>query len=93
MLARQKLEGVERRLVGFEMKGRRVARPGHAVCVDERQVGRVTSGSFAPFLEKNIGLAYLPRSLADVGTEVRIDVRGRSEPAEVVPTPFYSRPR
>ncbi len=91
-LARQKERGVERRLVGFEMRGRRVARHGHPALLGGREVGRVTSGSFAPFLEKNIGLAYLPLQAAQPGTEIAIDIRGRAEPAVVVATPFYKRP-
>ena len=53
----------------------------------------VTSGTFAPFLQKSIGLAYLPTARAAVGTELAIDIRGRRIAARVVPTPFYKRPR
>jgi aminomethyltransferase len=56
-------------------------------------VGAVTSGSYAPFLRKNIGLCYLPSARAAVGTEFDVDIRGRGVPARVVPTPFYKRPR
>jgi aminomethyltransferase len=56
-------------------------------------VGRVTSGTFAPFLKKNIGLAYLPVALTPPGSRFEIDIRGRAEPAVVVPTPFYKRAR
>jgi aminomethyltransferase len=93
VLARQAAGGVQRRLVGFEMRGRAVARHGHAVLADGREVGRVTSGSHAPFLRRNIGLAYLPVEHGASGTEIAIDIRGRAEPAVVVPTPFYRRPR
>ena len=51
----------------------------------------MTSGSYAPYLQKNIGLCYLPEEKAAVGTEFQIDVRGRPVPARVVPTPFYKR--
>jgi aminomethyltransferase len=54
-------------------------------------VGRVTSGSFAPYLKKSIGLAYLPIELTEVGTAFDVEIRGRNEPAEVVTTPFYKR--
>ena len=56
-------------------------------------MGKVTSGSFAPFLKKNIGLAYLPLALGAPGTRFDVAIRGRLEPAVVVPTPFYRRPR
>ena len=59
--------------------------------VGDRHVGHVTSGSPAPFLKKNIGMAYLPAEHAQVGTEIHIDVRGRRVGARVVPTPFYKR--
>jgi aminomethyltransferase len=90
-LVRQKEVGIERKLVGFEMRGRAIARHGQGVVRDEREVGRVTSGSFAPHLGRGVGLAYVPTALATPGTPVTIDVRGREEPAVVVPTPFYRR--
>ncbi|HKQ61452.1 MAG TPA: glycine cleavage system aminomethyltransferase GcvT [Candidatus Polarisedimenticolaceae bacterium] len=93
VLARQAREGVARRLVGFEMLGRAIARHGYAAHAAGREVGRVTSGSPAPFLKKNIGLVYLPSELAAEGTPFEVDVRGRREPARVVPTPFYKRAR
>ncbi len=93
VLTRQLEEGVARKLVGFEMLGRRIARPGHTACVDGRPVGRVTSGSYSPTLEKNIGLAYLPTELCQPRTEFQVEIRGRTEPAVVVPTPFYKRPK
>jgi aminomethyltransferase len=92
-LARQKAEGVARMLVGFETEGRAIARHGHPACARGERVGTVTSGTFAPFLKKNIGLAYLPVALAAPGSRFEIDIRGRMEPAVVVPTPFYKRPR
>jgi aminomethyltransferase len=93
ILAEQKKAGAPRRLVGFEMIGRGIARHGYPASLDGASVGNVTSGSYAPFLQKNIGLVYLPASRAAVGTEVQIDIRGRPVPARVVPTPFYKRPR
>jgi aminomethyltransferase len=92
-LARQKEEGVRRRLVGFEMTERGIARDNQDVLVNGERVGRVTSGSPAPFLKKNIGLAYLPTELAVEGREIQIDVRGRAVGARVVKTPFYKRER
>ena len=92
-LARQKEEGVRRRLVGFEVTERGIARDEQDVLVNGERVGRVTSGSPAPFLKKNIGMAYVPAELANEGQELHIDVRGRSVAARVVPTPFYKRER
>jgi len=92
-LARQKAEGLTRKLVGFETEGRAVARHGYDARVGGVSVGTVTSGSFAPFLRKNIGLAYLPLASGEPGTRFDVSIRGRLEPAVVVPTPFYKRPR
>jgi aminomethyltransferase len=92
-LVRQKGEGLKRTLVGFETEGRAIARHGHKAMSEGAEVGTVTSGTFAPFLKKNIGLAYLPIALTRPGSRFSIDIRGRLEPAVVVPTPFYSRAR
>jgi aminomethyltransferase len=92
-LRRQKAAGLTRLLVGFETEGRAIARHGHKAVVDGVAVGTVTSGSFAPFLKKNIGLVYLPTGLTTPGSRFSIDIRGRLEPAVVVPTPFYTRAR
>ena len=93
VLAREKQEGPRRKLVGFEVTGRGIARHGYPVYIGDEEMGAVTSGSYAPFLQKNIGLAYLPTPRSAVGTEFEVDVRGRHVPARVVPTPFYKRPR
>jgi len=93
VLRRQKDEGVRRKLVGFHVPGRPVARHGYPVLGDGRRVGTVTSGSFAPFLKRNIGLAYLPPGMWEPGSPLAVEIRGRAEPAVVVPTPFYKRPR
>ena len=92
-LLRQKAEGLTRTLVGFETEGRAIARHGHKAVSQGTEVGTVTSGTFAPFLRKNIGLAYLPIGLTPPGSRFTIDIRGREEPAVVVPTPFYTRAR
>ncbi len=90
-LMKQRPEGVTKKLVGFEMSDRAIARDGYPVWIEGKQEGRVTSGSFAPFLKKNIGMAYLPPELAQVGREVYIGIRGRMAPARIVPLPFYKR--
>jgi aminomethyltransferase len=87
----QKAEGLTRRLAGFEMEGRAIARAGYDACVDGKRVGPVTSGSLAPFLERRIGMAYLPVAMTEVGTPFTVDVRGRPQPARVVERPFYKR--
>ncbi|MFH5804817.1 glycine cleavage system aminomethyltransferase GcvT [Alienimonas sp. DA493] len=84
-------EGLKRVRVGFEMRGRRVAREDAAVLHNEAVVGRTTSGTHSPTLGKAIGMAYVPPDAAAEGTELEIDVRGRAEPAAVVPLPFYKR--
>ena len=93
VLVRQKAEGVTKRLVGFEMLDKAIARHGHAVHHDGAAVGVVTSGTHTPFLKKAIGMAYVPKALATTGTEFTIDIRGRLAKAVVVPMPFYKRPK
>ncbi|MGE0461504.1 MAG: glycine cleavage system aminomethyltransferase GcvT [Vicinamibacterales bacterium] len=91
VLHAQKAAGVEKKLVGFEMVDRAIARHGHAVFHDGQQVGVVTSGTQTPFLKKAIGMAYVPPALAAPGTALDIDIRGRRCKAVVVPMPFYKR--
>jgi aminomethyltransferase len=83
--------GLKRRLVGFEVTERGIARDEQEVVIEGKRVGRVTSGSPAPYLKKNIGFAYVPISNAAVGQEIKIDVRGRLVGAQIVKTPFYKR--
>jgi aminomethyltransferase len=91
VLGKQKEQGVSRKIAGFEMSEPGIARDGYEVYVDDKKVGVVTTGSPAPFLKKNIGLAFLPPEVANVGQEIRIDVRGKRLKAQVVATPFYKR--
>jgi aminomethyltransferase len=93
LLLRQKQAGIERKLVGFEMLDRRIGRDGHPVVIAGHHVGRVTSGGPAPFLKKNIGMAYVPPKSAAIGTEIHIDIRGQSAAARIVALPFYKRPQ
>jgi len=90
-LQKQKEEGIKRKLIGFEVTDRGIARDGQEVLIDGRRVGRVTSGSPAPFLKKNIGMAYVPVEFANAGRSIEIDVRGRLVSAEIVGLPFYKR--
>ena len=90
-LLEQKENGVTRKLVGFEMVDRGIARHGYPAFVGDASAGPVTSGSVAPFLKKNIGLVYLPIEACDEGTEFDVEIRGKRAKAKVVPTPFYKR--
>jgi len=92
-LVRQRREGVARKLVGFEMAERGIARHGYPVFVADQKAGVVTSGTRTPFLQKAVGLAYLPIEATAPGTECAIEIRGRRVRARVVPLPFYKRPR
>jgi aminomethyltransferase len=86
-----KERGIQRKLVGFEMTDRGIARDGFDVYIDDKKVGVVTSASPAPFLKKNIGLAFLPTAFANIGQEIKIDIRGKQAAASIVETPFYKR--
>jgi aminomethyltransferase len=82
---------VRRKLVGFEVLDRAIARHGYDVFVDGAKAGSVTSGTQTPFLKKAIGMAYVPVERSAQGSEIEIDVRGRRARARVVPLPFYKR--
>jgi aminomethyltransferase len=92
-LARQREEGVRRKLVGFEMVGRGIARQGYPIVRGGRRIGQVTSGAPAPTLQRSIGLGYVEIEAAAVGTEFAVEIRGAPVAARVVPTPFYKRGR
>jgi aminomethyltransferase len=92
-LLRQQREGPARRLAGFEMVDRGIARHGHPVRHDGRDVGVVTSGTFGPFVKKNIGMAYVPPGLSEPGARFAVVIRERAAEAVVVPGPFYRRAR
>jgi aminomethyltransferase len=93
VLLEQKANGAPRKLVGFETTERGIPRHGYPVYLGDEASGTVTSGSFAPFLQKSIGLAYLPSARSAVGTELSVEIRGRRIGARVVKTPFYKRAR
>ncbi len=90
-LVKQRQNGLGKKLAGFEMTSQGIGRDGYAVWMDEAFAGRVTSGSPAPFLRKNIGMAYLPPAKAEVGRELQIEIRGRKAAARIVALPFYKR--
>jgi aminomethyltransferase len=93
-LEKARAAALTRTLVGLEMTERGIARDGYKVVGgDGREIGYVTSGSPAPFLKKNIALAYVPPAFASVGTAVKVEIRQQGVGAQVVPTPFYKRPK
>lgn len=93
-LEKSKAAGVHRVLVGLEMVERGIARDGYKVLDSAgREIGYVTSGSPAPYLKKNVALAYVPKEFEPIGTPLRVEIRGQGVGAVVVPTPFYKRPK
>jgi aminomethyltransferase len=95
-LEQAKAEGLKRTLVGLEMTDRGIARDGYKVLNNDsngREIGYVTSGSPAPFLKKNIALAYVPPDFSAVGSPLKVEIRGQGVGAQVVPTPFYKKPK
>jgi aminomethyltransferase len=90
-LAKQKEQGIQRKLIGFEMQGRGIGRDGYEVLLDNQPAGWVTSGSPAPSLSKNIGLCYLPVAEAHAGRAIEVVVRSQPVAAVTVETPFYKR--
>ena len=88
----QRAAGVSRRLVGFEMTGRGIARHGYRIYdLAGNAVGEVTSGGPAPTLEKNVGIGYVPVELSSPGSALQIECRGKLVTARVVEGPFYTR--
>jgi aminomethyltransferase len=82
-------EGPQRKLVGFEMVDRAVPRHGYRIVQDGREIGVVTSGSYAPTVDRFIGMGYVAAGRSTVGTEIQVEVRGAQHAARVVRTPFY----
>jgi aminomethyltransferase len=93
-LVKARAAGVKRTLIGLEMLERGIARDGYKVQdLKGNEIGYVTSGSYAPFLKKNIALAYVPPEHSTVDSELAVEIRGQAVKARVVPTPFYKRPK
>lgn len=90
-LLKQKKKGVKKKIVGFEIIGRGIARSHYPVFVQGEKLSEVTSGTFSPYLKKSIGLTYLPVGHTEVGTEIAIDIRGKLIPAKIISLPFYKR--
>jgi len=91
VLLREKEDGPRRKLVGFEMIDRGIARHGYPVVAGTEEIGVVTSGTHSPTLKKAIGLAYLPLDRSAQGSEITVLIRGKDTRARIVPTPFYKR--
>jgi aminomethyltransferase len=90
-LLRQQTSGVARRFIGFEVTDRAIPRQHYRIVADGQVVGEVTSGTFAPFLQRALGMGYVPTPLTGVGTAIGIEVRGKTVAAHVVKLPFYRR--
>jgi aminomethyltransferase len=95
-LLAQRTQGLAHRLVGFELLEKAVPRHGFTILSADlpgQAIGEVTSGNLSPFLQKGIGLGYVPPRYAEPGTTVLIDIRGRAIPAKIVKPPFYKKPK
>ncbi|NLK00229.1 MAG: glycine cleavage system aminomethyltransferase GcvT [Clostridia bacterium] len=90
-IAEMKEEGPGRVLVGLEMTSRGIARTNYPILENGQKVGVITSGSFAPSLDKNLALGYVPKELSEIGTALQVDARGRLIDARIVPIPFYKK--
>jgi aminomethyltransferase len=90
-LKKQLKKGPTRKLAGFEMRSRGIARDGYEISINGSPAGWVTSGSPSPTLNRNIGLALLPVEHAKPGEKIQVTIRNQPVDAETVPTPFYKR--
>jgi aminomethyltransferase len=91
VLVRQDEQGITRKLVGFELVDRGIARPHYPIFLGGAPAGQVASGTFSPLFKKSIGLVYLPIAKTAIGTEFEIGLRDKKARAVIVPTPFYKR--
>jgi aminomethyltransferase len=91
VIEKQLAEGLQRKLVGFELADKGIARPHYPAYINGQKVSEVCSGSFSPLLKKAIGLVYLPIGATAMGTEFEIGIRDKTAKANVIPTPFYKR--
>ena len=90
-VARARAEGTDQKLAPFKIEGAGIPRQGNPVLLEGEEVGVVTSGSYSPSLEIGIGMGYVRADLAEPGTEVEIDVRGRRRPARIASKPLYKK--
>jgi aminomethyltransferase len=92
VMVKQKDEGIKRRLVGFETIEKGIPRQHYEIQKDGKRIGEVTSGTYAPYLAKTIGLGYIDLPYDKIGTEIDIIIREKPIKGVVVNTPFYSKP-
>jgi aminomethyltransferase len=92
-LLKHKEDTTRRRRIGLELAGKRIAREGARLLHEGKEIGTVTSGTFAPTLAKSIAMAYVDPKFASPGTAFEVDIRGKTEPARAVQLPFYLRPK
>ncbi len=90
-LLKIKQTGITRKLVGFQLDGKAIARHGYKIFKAGEEVGIVTSGMFSPILKQSIGLGYVKIDYSKIGTTLAVDIRGKEFPAQIVKTPFYQR--
>jgi len=88
---RRRQDSTLRQRVGLELQGKRIAREAARVLAKGKEVGIVSSGTFGPTVNKSIAMAYIDPALKEPGTMLEIDIRGKTEPARIVPLPFYKR--
>jgi len=86
----EKEQGLSEKLVGLQIDGRGIARTGYkAFSFDKKEIGKVTSGTLSPSLNRAIAIAYLHPDFSEVGTKLAIEIRGKMVEAQVIKTPFY----
>jgi aminomethyltransferase len=90
-LRSQKEAGVERALVGLFSEGRSIPRHDYDILAEGKSVGRITSGSYSPTLDRNIAIGYVQTRLSEEGQSLQVDIRGRPTAASVTTLPFYKR--
>ncbi len=90
-LAEQKANGLKRKLVGFEMVDRGIARSHYEVFANGNNIGFVTTGSYSPTLKKNIGLALIDAKYATEGNEIEVSIRNKNLKAKIIKKPFYNK--
>lgn len=88
-LLKIRLEGIDRKLIGFEVLGKRIARHGNPLLLGSKSIGYVTSGTYSPTFGKSLGLGYVLRGYATLGRELEVSISGRTVEAIIVKTPFY----